>query len=126
MKPEIKQLWVDALDSGEYQQGIGQLKTIGNHFCCLGVLCDLHRKMTGEGNWTEATLGHEPRYAPTAAKHPSVSFLPQEVRDWAGIDEPLSSDQLFCNRTKLELDTSKLNDTGWTFNGIADYIRTNV
>ena len=33
--------WIDALESGEYQQGRGKLRTKDNKFCCLGVLCDL-------------------------------------------------------------------------------------
>ena len=41
MNPEIKAKWVAALRSGEYKQAKGQLR-IGNSFCCLGVLCNLH------------------------------------------------------------------------------------
>ena len=41
MKQKIKALWVAALRSGDYEQGIGQLRN-ENKFCCLGVLCDLH------------------------------------------------------------------------------------
>lgn len=33
--------WLNALESGEYQQGRGKLRTKDNKFCCLGVLCDL-------------------------------------------------------------------------------------
>lgn len=44
MNPEVKALWLNALRSGEYQQGTGKLKqTYGGdqRYCCLGVLCDL-------------------------------------------------------------------------------------
>lgn len=36
--------WVEALESGEYQQGKGFLGTPGdpNRYCCLGVLCTIH------------------------------------------------------------------------------------
>lgn len=40
-----RSIWADALDSGDYEQGIGMLRSDDNKFCCLGVLCDL----TGEG-----------------------------------------------------------------------------
>ena len=40
MKPEIKERWLIALRSGNYQQGKGQLKD-GDRYCCLGVLCDI-------------------------------------------------------------------------------------
>jgi hypothetical protein len=35
---QLKAAWIDALRSGEYEQGDGQLQK-GNRFCCLGVLC---------------------------------------------------------------------------------------
>jgi hypothetical protein len=41
MHPEIKQQWIDALRSGKYTQGRGALRSQGNRFCCLGVLCDI-------------------------------------------------------------------------------------
>lgn len=40
MNPKIKEMWIEALESGEYKQGHGQLEKDGQ-FCCLGVLCDL-------------------------------------------------------------------------------------
>ena len=48
MKAELKAKWVEALRSGEYEQGEGALKK-GNSYCCLGVLCSLaEREITGE------------------------------------------------------------------------------
>ena len=42
MNKEIKKLWLEALRSGEYKQGQGQLHNIKEGtFCCLGVLCDI-------------------------------------------------------------------------------------
>lgn len=35
---EIKQKWLDALRSGQYEQGHGKLKTDDGKYCCLGVL----------------------------------------------------------------------------------------
>ena len=42
LKPEIKQLWLAALRSGDYKQGRGALRNTSNEMCCLGVLCNLH------------------------------------------------------------------------------------
>lgn len=42
MKKSVKARWVAALRSGEYKQGIGELRSADDRFCCLGVLCDLH------------------------------------------------------------------------------------
>jgi len=41
MNLELKKQWVEALRSGNYQQGQYQLRSKDNCFCCLGVLCDI-------------------------------------------------------------------------------------
>ena len=46
MNTEIKQKWVNALRSGEYEQGSEKLYS-GRGYCCLGVLCDLYSKENG-------------------------------------------------------------------------------
>lgn len=41
MTPEQRELvekWLIALRSGEYKQGMGQLRSINDEYCCLGVL----------------------------------------------------------------------------------------
>ncbi|NBQ68164.1 MAG: hypothetical protein EBU46_04735, partial [Nitrosomonadaceae bacterium] len=56
MKAEIKQRWLNALRSGKYKQGEGSLRQLDNEgkpqYCCLGVLCDLHRISTKRAGWT--------------------------------------------------------------------------
>jgi hypothetical protein len=42
MDKELKNKWVKALCSGEYEQGAGQLRD-GAQFCCLGVLAEISR-----------------------------------------------------------------------------------
>lgn len=40
LSPEDKALWVEALRSGEYEQGAGALNNAENNtYCCLGVFC---------------------------------------------------------------------------------------
>lgn len=75
MNKEVKEKWVAALTSGEYKQGVGQLKTPDNRYCCLGVLTELYRKETGIGEWD----GNE--FCGTS--EPSCSFLTDEVTKWA-------------------------------------------
>lgn len=48
---ERKELWVQALKSGEYVQGEGNLRTEEDGYCCLGVACDVYHKVTGLGQW---------------------------------------------------------------------------
>jgi len=33
--------WVEALESGKYQQGFGTLNSKNETFCCLGVACEV-------------------------------------------------------------------------------------
>ena len=41
MKTELVKKWTTALESGEYEQGIGKLRSPDDKYCCLGVLCDI-------------------------------------------------------------------------------------
>ena len=43
MNPEVKQKWIDALRSGDYEQGSEKLRGV-NGYCCLGVLCDIYSR----------------------------------------------------------------------------------
>ncbi len=44
---ENRRRWVEALRSGEYEQGRFALRR-ANEFCCLGVACDV----LGSGEWS--------------------------------------------------------------------------
>lgn len=44
MDHDLKMLWVDALESGDYKQGVGLLRggsDLAPRHCCLGVLCEV-------------------------------------------------------------------------------------
>jgi hypothetical protein len=111
MNSQIKQKWVSALRSGEYQQCRGYLRT-DNGFCCLGVLCDLY----GKENNVEWQHNEVDGYL--YEKHSTV--LPLSVMEWADVDGR-SAD--ICNRTET---LAKLNDSGSTFNEIADLIEEHL
>lgn len=105
MQPELKKKWVEALRSGEYRQGRDRLydATTGSH-CCLGVL---------------AEVCEFPR---DDAKHNGYySFGGFVLVSSLG---PINSVVGLNN-----LETSKLidmNDSGRSFNSIADWIEENV
>jgi hypothetical protein len=109
MNPQIKQKWVSALRSGEYQQGQYCLRK-EDGFCCLGVLCDLYGK---ENNveWEPST-----HYNNVYVFQDMATILPLSVMEWVGVGEgnPLVNDEIGT--------LAGLNDNGTTFNEIADVI----
>lgn len=102
MNAEIKKLWCDALRSGDYPQGYGQLKT-QTGYCCLGVL----EKLAAERGLVKFV--------------DSRPYLSPETMKWADLDNsnpPLRSEGGdYC---------AYLNDCGWSFTKIADRIEQNL
>jgi hypothetical protein len=107
MNPQIKQKWVDALRSGDYQQGQCYLRT-NSGFCCLGVLCDLYGKENNVEWQHNEVVGYF---------YENHSFsLPSSVLEWAGLE--------YCN-PRVDDETNSLaglNDKGSTFIEIANLI----
>lgn len=71
MNNEIKEKWVKALRSGQYEQGQHYLKS-GDKFCCLGVLCDLAAKEGICEQVMDRFDDHD-------------TLLPLSVQKWAGL-----------------------------------------
>lgn len=78
MNAIIKQKWVNALRSGKYKQGFGQLRTKNNCFCVLGVLCNIHAQENPKAASTQRSKEY---YLDSSVT------LPKEVRKWAGLPE---------------------------------------
>lgn len=120
MKKEIKEKWIAALRSGEYQQTDGYLQRDGK-FCCLGVLCDLAVK-----SGLSLTV-REQRAFPDDETSPVVAFydvntgtLPYDVQRWSGIKDSIG---IFPDdSTGLSNTLADLNDNGKSFAEIADVI----
>lgn len=116
MKPKIKKLWVEALRSGEYEQGDSYLRSSDDKYCCLGVLCDLHQKATKKGNWGKE-MGVF-RYAETGLGSKTTP-IPCVIK-WAGIK--VQNPMMEVKDKRLPLGLMGLNDSGSTFLKIADLI----
>ena len=108
MNPQIKQKWVSALRSGDYQQTQGRLRK-EDGFCCLGVLCDLYAK-DNNVEW------EPPGYNDAYVFQEFESNLPSSVMEWADLE--------YCNPhvNGGESTLVRLNDSGCTFEQIADVI----
>jgi hypothetical protein len=117
MDPKVKEMWLNALRSGEYSQTQGHLKTPYG-FCCLGVLCDLYSKEIGDTEWEKSEYYESG--ATAEYFEGKQEFLPESVVNWAGFvceDPTIPSEQ-----KKL----SELNDEGMSFKEIADLIETHL
>lgn len=113
MNNEAKELWIAALKSGEYKQGLGTLRTTQNTYCCLGVLCDVYHKATGQGEWV-LSPSSDVRYS----FGDIFGFLPEEVKVWADVSDFGSYGQ--------ENSLVRQNDgEGKTFLQIAEIIQEN-
>lgn len=84
MNERVKKLWIDALLSGNFPQGKGQLECDGK-YCCLGVL-----------EWLAFQEGVIRVFDGTR------SYLSIAVKQWAELDD-----------TNPNLDMSPGNSAGW-------------
>lgn len=120
MDSSVKEMWVKALRSGQYDQGTLYLKkedfeTKNIQYCCLGVLAEItsHEfKINDDNDGTyylegERVGGMSPRLA---------SFLPISIEN-----------RLFDEKASNHIATlMTMNDDGESFNTIADYIEENL
>ena len=125
---ENAERWVEALESGDYKQGVSRLRPREDRYCCLGVGCNL--------------------YNPKGWHYPldvfdfmdSSSTLPDEVAEWLGLRDQFGhfectdeihdlvcqeNDGYFPLGGESGLGTSlvSLNDGGISFLTIARIIR---
>ena len=115
MNPEIKAKWVEALRSGEYEQGENSLLH-GGRYCCLGVLASL---ATAAGVCSVRGYGYSVLFDGYSA------FLPESVASWAGLPSTDPEVSVACDDTDPEdwpLTLTGANDLGMTFAEIADII----
>lgn len=137
MNLEVKTNWIEALNSGEYEQGKGALCR-GGKFCCLGVLTDLAVK-DGQRIEVRERENRSVRY------NESTQSLPPVVQGWAGVNvslprvtvglalevmdeaekesgEALKDARAFLGRCSDTVGLDALNDYGLPFKFIAELI----
>ena len=85
----IKARGLEALRSGKYTLVREKLHGAGGGFCCLGVLCDLHRISQEKEvpGWVGLgyPIGPDPESDDNMAYLGERNYLPRAVMDWAGI-----------------------------------------
>lgn len=105
MDKAIKAVWVEALRSGRYKQGVYRLRG-SKGFCCLGVLCDLGEQKA----WVESSGG----WGYQAGEAVSYYELPERIQARVGL-----SGEEVCT-------LGQMNDGGVSFEQIADWIEENL
>jgi hypothetical protein len=116
MDENVKAKWLEALRSGEYEQGQGQLR-YGNRFCCLGVLCEVAVK---EGLPIEVRKS----MYDTTFYNDEGFVLPDSVREWAGLDH--YNPEVPWSENGEPFSLGGLNDAGKNFEFIAALIESNL
>ena len=131
MNPEVKQKWIDALRSGKYEQGSEKLRSVSG-YCCLGVLCDLYAQ-EHDTQW-EFRGNEETNLQPMDYWYyeGESEFLPESVMDWAELKTHNPTVRVYCEDSDDE-DTcyyndeiANVNDSGYSFNQIADTIEAQL
>jgi hypothetical protein len=134
MNQAIKIEWAEWLEDEEHQQGPGALRSAGDKYCCLGGLCELavkhgvipaptqdpqHDDMYRYGD--EHSFSHGYNYTGNLVN--SLSYLPQKVMEWAGLQT--SDPQLYDYNEGYgyRRSATTLNDNNYPFAYIADLIR---
>ena len=134
MNIEIKQKWVNALRSGEYEQGSEKLYS-GRGYCCLGVLCDLYSKENGlkwEFRGDDVIKTEDEIVSSQLQKFDyfyfddESEFLHESVKEWAELS--VKNPQV---RVEYEDDEdarfyvdeiANVNDSGYSFTQLAEII----
>lgn len=106
MDKNLKQTWVEALRSGEFEQTDDSLQD-RDGFCCLGVLCEIHPAIVQS---KRSDLEEGIYYKMYGGNNESDTQLP--------------TIKVLTQNTQFKL--MQLNDAGESFSKIADYIEKNI
>lgn len=111
LRKEFGVKWIEALRSEEYEQGNGFLEDDQGRFCCLGVFCK----------------AHFPKYKILNSFYIETKA---NAENHKGVSKTLVNKvpSLLIGNTSNSFVkiVSRMNDDGYTFNDIADYIEQNV
>lgn len=115
MKKKIMKKWVEALRSGEFEQGESYLDRNGK-YCCLGVLCAL---AVNEGVVRVSESAYTGTYDYGDCR--MDGSLPKEVMKWSEIKTDMGVLASSGGKTSL----ATMNDQGVSFKEISRIIEQN-
>lgn len=114
--------WIKALRSGKYKQGRQALcreDVSGNRYCCLGVLCDVFN-IPFELK-TMHMNGADRIYGPKNGSKDWAALSSPSIRNLVGLS---NESGFFKNRNGTSETLANLNDSGFSFEKIADIIES--
>jgi hypothetical protein len=111
MTPELKAKWIEALRSGEYEQGDGALFSNGK-YCCLGVLLAITKDDFNQRYQGFISSGVAARIGIPVAPQEQVERFTDSGCSTVEENETSS----------FQLQAAARNDSGWSFREIADWI----
>lgn len=131
MDADIKAEWIADLRSGQYEQGRSALRR-DNRYCCLGVLCEVAVRHGVIPQPTPSTEYDADEIAYGIEGDRSSGVLPQVVAQWAGMPlvpgaeewngGPYADPNPSAGPEEDVRSLASLNDTGVSFDRIADFI----
>ena len=128
MNSKIKEVWVNALRSGKYEQGSEKLRSVTG-YCCLGVLCDIYAQ---EHNTQWEFRGDEeinPQSQDYWYFDEHSEFLPESVMNWAELKTHNPTVRVHCDDEDTRYYTDEIanvNDSGYDFSQIANIIEAQL
>jgi len=112
--------WIEALESGEYKQGIGELTLPDGCYCCLGVLSKIQGRLTPFMAYQHRDGGSDGPTRVLADSNPCYPVLCDSGMFPEGVTVSHSNGKNAFRAVSL----MELNDRGATFNQIATVIKT--
>ena len=119
------QEWINALRSGDYEQGNNRLRTLDNKFCCLGVLCTLM-----PGKWHDDQFVYKEERAAytlpdTLANELDIpcsgyNYSQEELEGY--FDDSVIVSAISDSDMEEGISLAALNDAGATFEQIANLL----
>lgn len=133
MNQDIKERWVAALRSGEYEQGYGLLRNSQEYYCCLGVLSELAVQDGVIASATQDYVADQDCLDDDAPRHYSYgpestgTVLPEAVVEWAGLSSENPTVQMNDHDAGQYRDSlAEINDAEHSFEYIADLIEAQL
>jgi hypothetical protein len=112
MDLETRNEWTSDLCSGNFIQGREKLRSLDNEYCCLGVLCELDARRTGN-RWSDKSL---------RMPHPHHGYS----YDGNSFELSIYLLEKYNISPGIQQHLMEMNDKGKSFIEIAQWIKENI